>query len=317
MRKFSTVQIVGFFLSLVWVLFSIYSDYNKTETFARQISESEYERCIETQIKSNQPTSPSCLEQKKEKYETYSESWSTHLAMALLPVPFFWLYGFILLTISRCFRYGSKSILDISGYGFWKKGFAYFCYLISFLTILFSVIAAMIAYQKFSVPVGLSYSTSMYVDSAHGYATAEGTWISHSDAGKNEMINPLQTSRIVCQIQYKECIEARAVVLMLHRGSPYLKAEEFRYEITSWNKDSIVFKDSSGFCFDKVYTYDLNSKTIVGVEKFSNGAFKNCQRPEKWRRETTYQLVAGYPVEEELSAKARPWLLRVFFSLFQ
>jgi hypothetical protein len=175
----------------------------------------------------------------------------------------------------------------------------------------------MVTYQKLQVPVSLSYNTKMYVgkDYSAGYATAEGTWIIKGDANKENMINPLQTSRIVCRIQAKECTESRAEVMQVSNSSSYLLAKDFRYEITSWTKDSIVFKDS-GICFDKFFTYDLNSKTIIGVEKFSAQASKTCKRPEDWKRETTYELVGGYTVYEELSAKARPWLLRVFFSLF-
>jgi hypothetical protein len=237
--------------------------------------------------------------------------------LAFLPVPFFWIYGFILLTISRCFRHGSKTVLDLSSLSIWKNGFAYFCYVFTGLTIFIFVLAAMVTYQKLQVPVSLSYNTKMYVgkDYSAGYATAEGTWIIKGDANKEQMINPLQTSRIVCRIQAKECIEARAEVMQVANSSSYLLAKDFRYEITSWTKDSIVFKDS-GICFDKFFTYDLNSKTIIGVEKFSAQASKTCRRPEDWKRETTYELVGGYTVYEELSAKARPWLLRVFFSLF-
>jgi len=317
MRKFSTLQLIGLAISLVWVIASIYSGYNKAEILATQLSDSAYESCIQTQIETKQAANPSCADQKRENYEIYSEKWSTLLTLAFLPVPFFWIYGFILLTISRCFRHGSKTVLDLSSLSIWKKGFAYFCYVFTGLTIFIFVLAALVTYQKLQVPVSLSYNTKMYVgkDYSAGYATAEGTWIIKGDANKEQMINPLQTSRIVCRIQAKECIEARAEVMQVANSSSYLLAKDFRYEITSWTKDSIVFKDS-GICFDKFFTYDLNSKTIIGVEKFSAQASKTCRRPEDWKRETTYELVGGYTVYEELSAKARPWLLRVFFSLF-
>ena len=317
MRKFSTLQLIGLAISLVWVIASIYSGYNKAEILATQLSDSAYESCIQTQIETKQAANPSCADQKRENYEIYSEKWSTLLTLAFLPVPFFWIYGFILLTISRCFRHGSKTVLDLSSLSIWKKGFAYFCYVFTGLTIFIFVLAAMVTYQKLQVPVSLSYNTKMYVgkDYSAGYATAEGTWIIKGGANKEQMINPLQTSRIVCRIQAKECIEARAEVMQVANSSSYLLAKDFRYEITSWTKDSIVFKDS-GICFDKFFTYDLNSKTIIGVEKFSAQASKTCRRPEDWKRETTYELVGGYTVYEELSAKARPWLLRVFFSLF-
>ena len=318
MRKFSTLQLIGFAITLVWVFTSIYSDHNKSESLATDLSESAYQSCIETQIETKQTANPSCLDQKREKYETYLTEWSTILTLAFLPVPFFWIYGFILFTIVRCFRHGSKTVLDLSNLSIWKKGFAYFCYLFTGLTIFIFVIAAMVTYQKLQVPVSLSYNTKMYVgkDYSAGYATAEGTWIIKGDANKEKMINPLQTSRIVCRIQAKECIEARAEVMHIAaNSSSYLLAKDFRYDVTSWTKDSIVFKDS-GLCFDKFYTYDLNSKTIIGVEKFSAQAPKTCKRPEDWKRETTYELVGGYTVYEELSAKARPGLLRVFFSLF-
>jgi len=319
MRKFSTLQLIGFALSLVWIVTSIYTDYNKAESLAIQVSDSAYESCIESQIKTKQLANPSCSDIKREKYEIFSGKWSDFFTIAFLPIPFFWIYGFILLTIFRCFRYGSKSVLDLSSLSIWRKGFAYFCYFFTGLTIFVSVIAAMITYEKFKVPVNLMYGTRMHVGEGYsaGYATAEGTWTLKGDAGNEGMSNPLQTSRIVCRLRNKECIEARAEVQMMPNGPSYLLARDLHYDITSWTKDSIVFKDSSGICFDKVFTYDLNSKTIIGVEKFTNDAPENCQRPEKWKRETTYQLVAGYPVYEELSAKARPWLLRVFFSLFQ
>ena len=64
MRKFSTLQLIGFALTLLWIVTSIYGDYNKAESLAIQLSEGEYQSCIESQIKTNQPASPSCLERR-------------------------------------------------------------------------------------------------------------------------------------------------------------------------------------------------------------------------------------------------------------
>jgi len=50
MRKFSSLQLIGLAISLVWVMASIYSDYNKAASLAKQLSDRVYESCIETQI---------------------------------------------------------------------------------------------------------------------------------------------------------------------------------------------------------------------------------------------------------------------------
>lgn len=170
-------------------------------------------------------------------------------------------------------------------------------------------------YADSKVPASLGYETSVTI--LDGYVTAEGTWTSDKLIDKSsQILFPQQTSKIVCQLDKKQCVESRAMISHT-ANSPYLLTDLIEYEIKSWTKDSIVFV-TGGICYDEIYTLDLNSKTVNGVEIFSNHAANDtfCTKPNASHINTTFRLENGYTVYTKLKREASPWLLKVVFSLF-
>ena len=191
----------------------------------------------------------------------------------------------------------------------------YFCYGFSGLTVFFVSIVLMHLYADSKVPASLGYRTSVIV--LDGYVTAKGTWTNDELFDKSSSILfPQQISKIVCRLEKRQCVESRAMISHTG-GSASLMTDLIEYDIKSWTKDSIVFV-TSGICYDEIYTLDLNSKTVNGVEKFSNHATNNkyCNQPEAGHVNTTFRLANGYAVYRKLKREASPWLLKIVFSLF-
>jgi hypothetical protein len=100
-------------------------------------------------------------------------------------------------------------------------------------------------------------------------------------------------------------------------GSPGLLAEQIIFDIVSWNNNRIVYQNPE-LCYTTIYTIDIISRTVTGVEKFVNNAADPtfCKPPKNNADPITYNLEDGFKVYRDLKKQARPWLLRVFQSMF-
>jgi hypothetical protein len=316
MKRINKWQFIGLLLSLSWLVGSLLYEYNSFTTAATKFSDWGYSICTKNLELGKVTDLTSCNLEKQKKFDLYMNgAWSNAFFLALFPLPFFWIYGFIVLNVSRAFSIGSKVIFNLDGFTKLKKSIYYFSYGFCYLTLFFFVVAAMNLYVTSKVPVSLGYEASVTV--TDGYVTAEGTWTTNKlKDNSSTILFPQQTSKIVCRLEKRECIESRAIVSTTG-DSPYLMSDLIEYDIKSWSKDSIVFV-KSGICYDEIYTLDLNSKTVNGVEKFSNHAASNsyCVKPSSSHVNTTYRLDNGYAVYTRLKREASPWLLKVIFSIF-
>ena len=311
-------KVVGIILSILWIIGSMYYEYSTAEISAKNFSEFSSNVCLKS-IEINKSTNlAECSLKKQQDYNLWMRNvWPNAFSLAFLPLPFFWIYGFILITISRCFVNGSKNELNFQGLNKTKKLFYYFCFGFSGLTLFFCVIVVMNIYTDSKVPAQLGYKTSFI--ETQNTVVAEGTWTSTSDLPdglKNTILFPQQTSKIVCDKSEQRCFESKAMIS--HAGtSPYLMTDLIEYEITSWTKDNIVFVNRN-LCFDSIFNLDLNSKTLNGVEKFANNASNNnyCVKPDKNDSNVTYKLLDGFTVHQQLRREASPWLLKVVYSIF-
>jgi len=314
---YSGIQKLGILLSIIWVLGSLFYQFKETESRAISFSEWSYNSCLRTNDLEGVKNDENCVEKKKDSYEIFtSEFWGNALFFALFPVPFFWIYSFCLIKFGECISIGSKVVGNFEGFSRAKKAQYYFCFGFTGLSLLFLIIVSMNIYVRLKVPAHLGYSRSVSV--ADGYVTAEGTW--KGDITSQREISPIlypqHVSKIVCKLEKKECVESRAIISS-NADAQYLMSDLIEYDIQSWTKDAIVFS-KYGICYEEVYTIELNSKTVNGVEKFvDNSPTKGyCKDPGPRHRFNTFILENGFAVHRSLTREASPWLLKVVFSLF-
>jgi hypothetical protein len=314
MQKLSRLQLIGLVLSFLWIVGAVYTQYTSTIESATSSSNSLYEICIRDQTQQINNQTSSCLEQKAKDFNLYTNNlWTVIFATALLPLPFFWLYSFIFLVIYRCFRYGSKTVLDLSSLNRWQKYFAYFCYLWTGLTCLILILSFMVTYAQNKVPVNFGFNKKINHMVEYGYVAIEGTWTNNKKDLYSEP--PIQTSVINCDAKIKKCYESRAQVSMFN-SYPYLKANHIEYDITSWNKNTLVFSVDD-FCYVSIFTLDFNSKSLVGIKKFNDNKLisDSCKGHEK-AEDIFYRLEDGFEVRQELIRNANPWPLKILQSFF-
>jgi len=299
------------------MLSTIYSEYEKRESSASDFAESVYARCLSEVGTKEATVADRCREKRGEDYKVMMGGvWENALFFAFFPIPFLWIYGFFSIKLFECIFIGSKVVLNFDGFSKIKRSAYYFCIGFTFLSLMFLGLVLMNVYVGFKVPAQFGFSRSVSV--LRGYVTAEGTWVIDDIAGdrKGSLLFPQQTSKIVCKLSSRNCLESRAVISHTS-GSPYLLADLIEYDIRSWDANTIVFFNE-GICREEVYTLDLNSKTINGVERFINNASNRdfCKSPPSGNKFNTFVLENGYTVHRNLTREASPWLLKVVFSLF-
>jgi hypothetical protein len=316
MKRLSKWQWFGLALTLLWIFGSLYSQYSSSYDKAKLLSDNDYQVCVEKQAEVQSLDLKICEAERTKKFEEWmnsSDVWTNAFIIAFLPLPFYWLYGYIFLVLGKSFFVGFRSVVNLETLSNTKKAFAYFCYVFFGFNILFLILVLLNIYVDYQVPVHLG---TAQVYSAQDYVTAEGTWISKKGIDEAPTYSsPLQTSKIVCRAYKKQCLESTASV---SKGFiTLLLADIIEYDIVSWTPDTLIFKQS-GSCYDQIYTIDLNAKVVNGVEKFTTNSPvpKSCKPPEKYAQPVTYILEDGDKVYNDLRIKKRPWLLKVISSLF-
>jgi len=309
--------LLAIIFSIIWISSTIFSEYEKRDTSASDFSESVYARCLSEGGSKEPSLADSCREKRAEDYKVMMGGvWENALFFAFFPIPFLWIYGFFLIKLFQCISVGSKVVLNFGEFSKIKRSLYYFCMGFTFLSFLFLGLVFMNIYVGFKVPAQFGFARSVTL--MDGYVTAEGTWVIDNVAGdpRASILFPQQTSKIVCKLSSRDCLESRAIISHTS-GSPYLLSDLIEYDIRSWDANTIVFF-KEGICSEEVYTLDMNSKTINGVEKFINNASKKdfCKSPPSGHRFNTFVLENGYTVHKNLTREASPWLLKVVFSLF-
>jgi hypothetical protein len=113
--------------------------------------------------------------------------------------------------------------------------------LIGSIGVIFLVDGSIAAFQETLIPGGAAQVQVFAWDDGRVYVT--GTW-TYEDAAA-----PLQTSRITCRLQSKECEEVRAEI----RFGNILNVDTDTFEIQKWDRETIIFKNDSR-CFKEIYT---------------------------------------------------------------
>jgi len=315
MQRLSRWQIFGLFATILWIVGALYLTYNEASENAQNSSNFAFDTCTSLQEGKQSTDTASCVQQKQEEYELFMiGTWTNASIAAFFPIPFFWMFGVILLTAYRCFAIGYKEVLNLQKFSKIKRYFVYFSYLFTAITVLFFAIYSMDKHVDGKVPTYLGYQKS--VNSYDGYVAVEGTWVSGNSLDySSKMYSPHQTSKIVCRQDKMLCIESRAMI-KFGGSKPSLAAELMQYEVEKWTKDSIVFIEESA-CSTIVLTLDLNSKSLNSIEKFSaNAPNKSFCDQYKNKQETFFRLENGYTVYNDLRKKASPYPLKIINALF-
>lgn len=315
MQRFSKWQIIGLLLTFAWVVGAIYVQFSESISAASNLAKLSYDACISNSDALANSSPEKCTSLQQEKYELFMKgAWANASIVALLPLPFFWLYGFIALTTARCFKNGSNTVLNLSSFSKPQKWFAYFCFVYAALTVLFFILVAMNKHVDSKVPTYLGFDTRIF--EYDDYVSAEGTWVNGNTLEPNATVfSPHQTSKIVCRKNKFTCVESKASI-MFASSTPSLNAELIEYEIKSWTTNSIVYSEQN-LCSETIFTIDLNSKTVSGVEKFANNApNKNFCKPSTTKKNATYKLENGYTVYNNLRKDASPYFLKLIFAFF-
>jgi hypothetical protein len=320
MKRLSKWQWFGLALTLLWIFGSLYSQYSNSYDNAKLISDMAYRTCVEKQTEVQSLDLKICEAEKTKKFEEFintSDVWTNAFTVAFFPLPFYWLYGYIFLVLGKSFFVGFRSVVNFETLSKTKKAFAYFCYVFFGFNVLFLILILLNIYVDYQIPVHMN-TAQFYSAQDHGYVKVRGTWISNKGVDETLTYSPLQISEIVCTQGYpyeKQCIESKASVST--ELITVLTAEIIKYDIVSWTPDTLIFKQS-GFCYDQIYTIDLNAEVVNGVEKFTTDSPvpQSCKPPEKYAQPVTYRLEDGLKVYNDLRIKKRPWLLKVISSLF-
>jgi hypothetical protein len=315
MQRLSRWQIFGLCASILWIVGTLYFTYNETADTAQSLSNFAFDTCTHLQDGKQSTNTASCVQQKQEKYELFMKgAWTNASIAAFFPIPFFWMFGVIFLTVYRCFAIGYKEVLNLQKFSKIKRYFVYFSYLFTAITILFFAIYSMDKHVDGKVLTNLGFHKS--VNSYDGYVEVEGTWVSGNSLDHSSKIySPQQTSKIVCHQEKMSCIESRALI-KFGGSNPSLAAELMEYEVKKWTKDSIVFIEESA-CSTIVLTIDLNSKSLNSIEKFSaNVPNKSFCDQYKNNKESVFRLENGYTVYNDLRREASPYPLKIINALF-
>lgn len=127
MKKFTKWQIIGLGLSLLWIISSLFYEYNSASNSAIKFSDWSYSTCVKNLEIKKITDLTSCNLKKQEDYSLFMKNiWNNAFVLAFLPLPFLWLYGFILLNLTRAIAIGSKVIFNLDGFSKVKKSFYYF-----------------------------------------------------------------------------------------------------------------------------------------------------------------------------------------------
>lgn len=271
--------------------------------------------CKDTKMVHHNTDISSCILKRQESLELYTKQETLSSIMAgIIPLPFLWMAGVVLLYIYRIQRAGYRSVVNWSNYGRGKKSFVVFTWIFTGIVLLFWISDYLNLITDTRVPVTIGGGVNIYRDTANNYAVIEGTWTRSGRDDDSAIAFPLQRSKITCRRETGHCIESRAYVF-----NNLMSVDTDIFDIKSWTQDALVFVNEQ-MCASETYTIDFINQSVTGGGHRTNAQLIYCsmnggliKNPEQnWQ----YQMVDGMKVYSEERKKARPWLLRFIQAFF-
>lgn len=309
--RLSKWQILGVVLSIVWAVGAWVHEHNANLDAANSFGTLTYKVCTNEKLLAHESDLSMCENRRAQSISQWlkdGNSAADELLAALVPIPLFWLAGFILLYFIRAQIVGFGAVIPWSSLSPPKKAFVVGCAFAGFAALTFAAVTVLNLYVDTRVPVSLSPFVDV-VPTDGDFVMVEGTWV-RTDLTDDTIANPLQSSRIECRRQEGQCMEATAYVT----GST-LGADLKTFDIKSWTPNAIVFVNEE-MCATEVYTIDLNTKTVSGAGQLTNQKTNFCEMRFKGKENWTLLLSNGFNVYWELRKKARPLPLRLVQTFF-
>ena len=311
LKRLNGWQRAGIVLSILWAIGAGIHARNSDLEGAKNFADLSYKVCTNDKLLAHDNDLSNCERERQANIAKWLKDGNSNANvafLALVPIPFGWLAGFILLYVVRVQIAGFSSVVPWTALSRWKKLFVVFCAVASLAAVLLCVTTILNLYVDTKVPVALSPFKDV-TKGGDDFVTVAGTW-TRTDLTDDMIANPLQASKIECRKQERKCVEAKAYVT----GNLML-SDLATYDIRSWTADSIVFVDE-GDCSVTVYTIDLNTQTVSGAGHLTNQDTISCKMNFKSKDNWSFILTNGFNVYWEQRKNARPLLLRVLQAAF-
>lgn len=300
----------GISLSILWALGAGTYQRNKDIDRAESFTRIAYKICSDSKTVAGIIDLTSCdLQRYENRAISTTDSWGNAVGFALMPIPVGWLLAFILFHFGRIQVIGFRAVVPWRTFSQIQKTFAAFNVAATLAALLFGSMVIMNAYVDTLVPVSLGLKSNV-TKVGDDYVMASGTWTRSGNLPGSEMVDPLQTSKIVCYRSELRCTESRASV-----AGSLLMTDMIDYDVEKWDASSIVFKND-GTCTVERFTIDLVTETVNGAGRTANLENPYCKvhagKDDRW----SYRLSDGFPVYWGERSKARPTPLRIIQALF-
>lgn len=311
MRRSSKAWIaLGVVISIVWALaawhYESYSQLESAESFAAL----SYKNCTNNKLLKHEADMTSCEQARSadvQKWLAMGDYTQSNLFAALVPIPFIWLAGFILIYLGRIQMAGFNEVIGWNGSGTFKRLVVVFCGLCVVVAILIGVLSLLVLRTDNKAPVGLD--SFVDVNGNSQYASAAGTWV-RTDLTDDTIANPIQKSKIECYRNQGRCIQATAYVM----DGKSLGVDIETFTIQQWTPSAVIYADE-GLCSTTIYTIDLGTHVVSGAGHLTNQGDLSCKMNFKSKEQWSLLLSNGFNVYWRLHQAARPWLLRVLQAL--
>jgi hypothetical protein len=309
--RLNKLQRLGIILSVLWALGMGIHTHNSDVDAANNFAKHAYKVCTDSKSLEHNNDLSSCAQEREKNLATWLKGDVGNTAFAALaPIPFFWLFAFILLYIGCIQIVGFQSVVQWRNLNKPKKAIVLFCSAATAIAVLFELMVIMNLYVDTEVPVALATRPKIIKLENQQIVVAEGTWVRSGDTPGSAVAYPLQTSKIQCSKLENRCIETQAYV-----SGNLLETDMVTYDIQSWTADSIVFVNDS-FCSLEIYSIDFNTEAVTGAGHPTHQDTPLCKLYPSGEKKWSYELSDGFKVYWEQRQKARPFLLRLIQSLF-
>ncbi len=156
---------------------------------------------------------------------------------------------------------------------------------------------------KSRVPVGLM--SGLQVHGSEDYASASGTM---TIEGESDFM-PLQTTKIECSAERKECVVARA---MIFPGN-FLNVELSTNSVTEWGKNYLVLQEETD-CVINSLSINWATQSVTGIRHLKKGRPpETCKALSVDNMRTTMR--DGFKVWQEEERRAYPAFIKILHAI--
>lgn len=303
--------VLGVILSVAWAVGAWHHSQQTALASAQSFGALTYKVCTDHQLLTHNTNVARCAEKRDKSVEKWLKDGNytaNGLFIALVPIPFIWLVGVILLYFARAQVAGFREVLPWGKLNIPKRIFLVLCACFTFAAVVFGVTVLLNMYTDSKVPVSPPSQVAVNAGGS-GFVTITGTWV-RTDLTSDSIANPIQTSKIECYKLQGKCIESTAYV-----SDTLLGTDLHTFDIEKWTADVIVYADEN-LCATTIYTIDLHTQVVSGAGHLTNQGSTICKMNFKGKERWSLLLSNGFNVYWKLRQHARPWLLRTIQSLF-